>query len=189
MISISSIADTLRCQPEDSLPLAELVQLKTGGNPFFMNEFLKSLYTEGLLEFDHQTKKWQWSIEQIQKQGITDNVVELMASKIQKLNAKTQQVLQLSACIGNSFNLETLAYAAELSQRETAQDLGVAIAQGLILPMSNAHKSVEFDVPLPAQSPLNINLLRSHSAGSLFSDSTKPSKAKSIGKSDSVCCK
>ncbi|MBD2387807.1 AAA family ATPase [Cylindrospermum sp. FACHB-282] len=145
------IADTLHCQPEDTLLLAELVQLKTGGNPFFMNEFLKSLYTEGLLKFERQTKKWQWSIEQIQNQGITDNVVDLMASKIQKLNPKTQQVLRLSACIGNSFNLETLAYAAELSLRETAQILGVAIAQGLILPMSNAHKSVVFNVPLPGR--------------------------------------
>ncbi|MBD2695143.1 AAA family ATPase [Anabaena catenula] len=143
------IADTLHCQPEDSLPLAELVQLKTGGNPFFMNEFLKSLYTEGLLKFERQTKKWQWSIEQIQNQGITDNVVDLMASKIHKLNPKTQQVLKLSACIGNSFNLETLADAAELSRRETAQNLEIAIAQGLILPMSNAHKSVVLDVPLP----------------------------------------
>ncbi|MDZ8056288.1 MAG: AAA family ATPase [Aulosira sp. ZfuVER01] len=143
------IADTLHCQPEDSLPLAELVQLKTGGNPFFMNEFLKSLYTEGLVKFDRQTKKWQWSIEQIQSRGITDNVVELMAGKIQKLNAQTQQVLRLAACIGNSFNLEMLAFAAELSQRETAHTLGDAIAQGLILSMSNAHKSVVFDVPLP----------------------------------------
>ncbi|MBE8970082.1 AAA family ATPase [Nostocales cyanobacterium LEGE 12452] len=143
------IADTLHCQPEDSLPLAELVQLKTGGNPFFINEFLKSLYTEGLLEFDRQTNKWQWSIEQIHNQGITDNIVELMAGKIQKLNIQTQQMLQLSACIGNSFDLETLAFAAELSQREAAQALGVAIAQGLILPISNAYKSVELDVPLP----------------------------------------
>ncbi|MCC5658058.1 AAA family ATPase [Nostoc sp. XA010] len=143
------IADTLHCQPENSLPLAELVQLKTGGNPFFINEFLKSLYTEGLLEFDRQTNKWQWSIEQIHNQGITDNIVELMAGKIQKLNIQTQEMLQLSACIGNSFDLETLAFAAELSQREAAQALGVAIAQGLILPLTNAHKSVLLDVPLP----------------------------------------
>ncbi|MEH1968183.1 AAA family ATPase [Nostoc sp.] len=148
------IADTLRYQPQDSLPLAELVRLKTGGNPFFINEFLKSLYTEGLLKFDRQTKKWQWSIEQIQNRGITDNIVDLMAGKIQKLNEKTQQVLQLSACIGNSFDLETLAFAAKLSQRETAQTLGVAIAEGLILPMSNAYKSVELDVPLPGRPPV-----------------------------------
>ncbi|MDZ8259096.1 AAA family ATPase [Nostoc sp. ChiQUE01b] len=144
------IADTLHCQSKNSLPLASLLQQKTGGNPFFINEFLKSLYTEGLLEFDRQTKKWQWSIELIQNRGITDNIVELMAGKIQKLNEKTQQVLQLSACIGNSFNLETLAFAAQLSQQEAAQALGVAIAQGLILPMSNAHKSVVLDVPLPS---------------------------------------
>ncbi|MGF1933647.1 MAG: protein kinase domain-containing protein [Nostoc sp. ChiQUE02] len=148
------IADTLRCQPQDSLPLAELVRLKTGGNPFFINEFLKSLYTEGLLKFDRQRKKWQWSIEQIQNRGITDNIVDLMAGKIQKLNEKTQQVLQLSACIGNCFDLETLAFAAQLSQRETAQTLGVAIAEGLILPMSNAYKSVELDVPLPSRPPI-----------------------------------
>ncbi|MEJ6480830.1 AAA family ATPase [Nostoc punctiforme UO1] len=147
------IADTFRCQPEDSLSLAELVQRKTGSNPFFMNEFLKSLYTEGLLEFNHQTKKWQWSIEQIQQRGITDNIVDLMAQKIQKLNNNTQKVLQLAACIGNSFELETLALTAELSQRETAQALRVAIAQGFILPLSNAHKSVELGVPLPSNCP------------------------------------
>ncbi|MFN6464579.1 MAG: AAA family ATPase [Nostoc sp. DedVER02] len=147
------MADTLHCQSEDCLSLAELVQRKTGGNPFFMNEFLKSLYTEGLLKFNCQTKKWQWSIEQIQEREITDNIVDLMAGKIQKLNKNTQEVLQVAACIGNSFDLETLALTAQLSQRETVQALAVAIAQGLILPLSNAHKSVELDVPLPSDRP------------------------------------
>jgi predicted ATPase len=41
------------------------VILKTEGNPFFMNEFLKSLYTEGLLEFEIKTPSWQWDLEQI----------------------------------------------------------------------------------------------------------------------------
>ncbi|MEA5627917.1 AAA family ATPase [Nostoc sp. UHCC 0251] len=179
------IADTLHCQPENSLPLAELVQLKTGGNPFFINEFLKSLYTEGLVEFDHQTNKWQWSIEQIHNQGITDNIVELMAGKIQKLNAKTQQLLRLSACIGNQFNLETLALAAELYQRETAQTLGVAIAQGLILPMSNAHKSVVLDVPLPGNPAIEYKFVHDRiqqAAYSLIPESERRHVHLQIGK-------
>ncbi|MBW4674475.1 MAG: AAA family ATPase [Desmonostoc geniculatum HA4340-LM1] len=147
------IADTLHCQLADSLSLAKLVQLKTGGNPFFMNEFLKSLYTEGLFKFDRQTKQWQWSIEQIQERDITDNIVHLMALKIQKLKHQTQQVLQLAACIGNCFDLQTLAFAAQLSQRETAHALGMAIAEGLIFPLSNTHKSVVLDVPLTADLP------------------------------------
>ncbi len=40
------ISETLKCTPERSKPLAELIHTKTNGNPFFMNEFLKSLYTE-----------------------------------------------------------------------------------------------------------------------------------------------
>ncbi|HEY9299447.1 MAG TPA: AAA family ATPase, partial [Phormidium sp.] len=40
------IGDTLKCETERVQHLAELVKFKTGGNPFFMNEFLKSLYTE-----------------------------------------------------------------------------------------------------------------------------------------------
>ncbi|HYX14596.1 MAG TPA: AAA family ATPase [Nostoc sp.] len=179
------IADTLHCQPESSFPLTELVQQKTGGNPFFINEFLKSLYTEGLLEFDHQTKKWQWSIELIQNRRITDNIVELMTGKIQKLNEKTQQVLQLSACIGNSFDLETLAFAAELSQREAAQALGVAIAQGLILPMSNAYKSVVLDVPLPGNPAIEYKFVHDRiqqAAYSLIPESERRNAHLQIGK-------
>jgi len=147
------IIDTLRCQLEDSLPLAELVELKTGGNPFFINEFLKSLYTAELLQFDRNRKKWQWSIEQIQNQGITDNVVELLVLKIQKLDQQTQQILRISACIGNQFHLETLVFVTELSQQKIAQILTVAIAHGLILSMNDSNKSALLDVTQPSDRP------------------------------------
>ena len=40
------IADTLRMEKVIVRELADLIQDKTGGNPFFTNEFLKSLYNE-----------------------------------------------------------------------------------------------------------------------------------------------
>ncbi len=143
------VADTLRCDLTQALPLAQLVQLKTGGNPFFMNEFLKSLYAEELVKFNATRGQWQWSIEQVSARDITDNVVELMASKLQRLNPRTCQVLQVAACIGNQFDLELLTFAiAADSPQETARILRSAIVEGLILPLSNAHKSVELNVPL-----------------------------------------
>ncbi|HBY81125.1 MAG TPA: hypothetical protein DEG47_29930, partial [Cyanobacteria bacterium UBA11148] len=66
-------------------PLAELVVRKTGGNPFFVNEFLKTLYAENLLAFDFERLSWQWNIAEIEAQGITDNVVELVIGKLKKL--------------------------------------------------------------------------------------------------------
>ncbi|GAB4290375.1 MAG: AAA family ATPase [Oscillatoriaceae cyanobacterium] len=102
------IADTLRCSEETSKPLAELVFDKTGGNPFFLREFLKSLDTEGLLQFDWESGVWQWDVERIKEQNLTDNVVELMAQKMQKLPETTQKLLQIAACIGYEFDLATL---------------------------------------------------------------------------------
>ncbi|BCL38554.1 AAA family ATPase [Nostoc sp. MS1] len=114
--------------------LAELLEQKTHGNPFFMNEFLKSLYTEGLLEFNFSQRQWQWQLAKIQATPITDNVVELMAGKIQKLPALTQEALKLAACIGNSFDLHTLAIASAKSLPDVAAQLWEALQTGLIFP-------------------------------------------------------
>ncbi|WP_141211736.1 AAA family ATPase [Pseudanabaena sp. SR411] len=147
------IADTLHCSITDSLPLAELVQQKTGGNPFFMNEFLKSLHSENLLKFDYQSRQWQWLIEQIQEQGITDNIVSLMAGKIQKLSDRTQQLLQIAACIGNQFDLDTLVLASERSPMETIQALRESISEGLIRPLNSAHQSIHYGIELTNEHP------------------------------------
>lgn len=140
------ITDILHCQPATALPLAELVLTKTDGNPFFVTELLKSLYTEGLLTFIYERGFWQWDLGQIQGQQITDNVVELMATKVQKLPSNTQAVLKLAACVGNQFDLERLVFVYEKSPRETAADLWAAIAEGFILPLSDVYKLMELDV-------------------------------------------
>ncbi|HXV99790.1 MAG TPA: AAA family ATPase, partial [Anaerolineae bacterium] len=143
-------ADTLTSSREEVKPLADLVLAKTGGNPFFMNEFLKSLYAEGWLTFSPPSPKreqaWQWDLAQIQAQNITDNVVELMAQRVQKLEEQTQQVLKLAACTGNQFDLRTLAVVYEKSLQETAAALWPAIAEGLILPLDESYKLIEVEV-------------------------------------------
>lgn len=141
------ISDTLYTTIDQSKSLAELVLVKTQGNPFFVNEFLKSLYDEHLLEFDSNQVKWQWNIQQIQERDITDNVVDLMTIKIQKLPIKTQNLLQLSACVGNQFDLQTLAVAADKLPGETAVELREALVEGLVLPLNEVYKLVELDIP------------------------------------------
>jgi predicted ATPase/GAF domain-containing protein len=140
------IVDTLKCERERSQPLTKLVIAKTQGNPFFVNEFLKSIYSENLLIFDIQQVCWQWNLEQIQERGFTDNVVELIAGKITKLPEATQEVLKVAACIGNQFDLKILANSIENSLTEVALSLRNAAVEGLILPLSDTYKSVELEV-------------------------------------------
>ena len=140
------IAETFCCAEGRAQPLAELVVEKTGGNPFFLREFLKSLYSQSLLTFDYQRGAWQWDLAQIQAEEITDNVVELMAGQVKQLPHQTQAVLKLAACIGNQFDLQTLALVYQKSPHETAADLSPAMREGLLLPLSDAYKVVELEV-------------------------------------------
>src|SRR5262249_12235879 len=45
------LTETLRSRPEQVHALAALLQRKTNGNPFFVNLFLQTLYSEGLLHY------------------------------------------------------------------------------------------------------------------------------------------
>ncbi|WP_431655281.1 trifunctional serine/threonine-protein kinase/ATP-binding protein/sensor histidine kinase [Pantanalinema rosaneae] len=134
------MADTLHCCPAQCRPLAELILAKTDGNPFFLNQILMALYEQHLLSFDLATRCWQWDLEQIRQVGITDNVVDLMVDKLQRLSEPTQNALKLVACIGNTFTLNLLAIAHEKSLSATANDLWEALQEGLILPLSQAYK-------------------------------------------------
>ncbi|MEH2359005.1 AAA family ATPase [Nostoc sp.] len=127
------IADTLHSSAEQVEPLAQLIIQKTDGNPFFVNEFLKTLHQENLLNFDRQHRVWQWDLAEIEAQGITDNIVNLMIGRMQKLPKATQQMLKLASCIGNRFDLEVLAIVGEQSIEETANPLVEAILRGLII--------------------------------------------------------
>ncbi|HEY9850645.1 MAG TPA: serine/threonine-protein kinase PknK, partial [Leptolyngbyaceae cyanobacterium] len=134
---VQLIADALHQEPESVQLLAELVDRKTSGNPFFINEFLKTLYQENLLSFDRAQKCWQWDIAQIEALGITDNVVDLMLDKLRKLQKTTQKALYLAACIGNRFDLTTLCKICKNSAAKTFQNLLPAIQLGLIQPTSS----------------------------------------------------
>ncbi|MDZ7958594.1 MAG: AAA family ATPase [Aulosira sp. DedQUE10] len=135
------VTETLRTEISQAKPLAELVFTKTQGNPFFLTQLLKSLYQDNLLFFDFNRGLWQWDIEFIKEVNITDNVVELMVNQIQKLSAKTQNVLKFAACIGDKFTLDILAIINKTSQSDTAADLWEALQSGLVQPLNNSYKT------------------------------------------------
>ncbi|WP_089093848.1 AAA family ATPase [Nodularia sp. NIES-3585] len=144
------MADTLNCSRKYVQPLAELVTEKTAGNSFFVTQLFQILYKEKLLIFtvpqipinegEHNRGFWQWDIEQIQGVGITDNVVDLMVRKIERLDQNTQNILKLAACVGNNFNLEILSIVNKKSPIVTSQELQPALQEGLLIPLSNDYK-------------------------------------------------
>ncbi|MEH2265420.1 AAA family ATPase [Nostoc sp.] len=142
------VADTLKCRESSALPISLLISQKTEGNPFFAIQFLKALHQDGFIKFipptfpsqGEPTGNWQCNLTQINQQAITDNVVHLMAFQLRNLPKSTQYMLQLAACIGNQFDLATLAIVSEKSEIETATNLWKSLQEGLILPISDIYK-------------------------------------------------
>ncbi|HEY9705422.1 MAG TPA: hypothetical protein V6C58_23495, partial [Allocoleopsis sp.] len=139
------IAETLYQDVNKVESLAELVLEKTAGNPFFVHEFLKSLYQENLIKFNFDLIRWEWNIEQIHNRNITDNVVELMINRFKKLPIATQEILQFSACLGTNFNLNTLSLICHQSPQDIFAHLKIALEIGLILPTSELNTELLID--------------------------------------------
>jgi predicted ATPase/signal transduction histidine kinase len=161
------MADTLRCAPEHSRPLADAIFTKTGGNPFFVTQLLQELEDEGLLRYDFAAGQWRWALDAIQQRGISDNVVDLMVRKIRRLPERTQHALRLAACVGSRFELQPLAAVCRGSLHATASQLWEAIHAGLVLPLSDAYAipmaldpgGLDFDEATLAALPITYRFL------------------------------
>ncbi|BAY29257.1 multi-sensor signal transduction histidine kinase [Nostoc carneum NIES-2107] len=134
------VANTLKCSEDIAWHLSVLIYQKTQGNPFFATQFLKALHQDGLIQFDFELGFWQCNLSEVTAQAVTDDVVTFMSLQLQKLPLSTQDVLQLAACIGNSFDLATLAIVSQQSEIETAAALWKALQEGLILPIGDIYK-------------------------------------------------
>ncbi|HTH44139.1 MAG TPA: AAA family ATPase [Oxalicibacterium sp.] len=126
------IGDTLRRERNDVLPLARLVYRKTMGNPFFIGQFIKSMYADKLLRIDNGG--WHWDLAQIEAAGMTDNVVELLTRELHRLPPETQRLLTIGACIGSRFDVRTLETVSETPHAHIVGLLRAATQAGLILP-------------------------------------------------------
>jgi PAS domain S-box-containing protein len=127
------IADALHCEPERARPLAQLVHEKTGGNPFFAIQFFTTLAEEGLLAFDPAAPAWHWDINHIRAKSYTDNVVDLLAGKLKRFSAATQETLKQLACLGNVAEIATLSLVHGTTEEAMHAALWEAVHAGLVL--------------------------------------------------------
>jgi ABC-type molybdate transport system ATPase subunit len=128
------LADTVHRDDEAVAPLAQLVLDKTGGNPFFLHEFLRTIHRKGLVRLVHGTG-FVWELEAIRRASTTENVAELLLDRIRLLPARAQFALQYSACLGAEFDFETLFQVmsvTEDSRADLADDVAVMNAGQIV---------------------------------------------------------
>mmetsp|Transcript_27996 Transcript_27996/g.45441 ORF Transcript_27996/g.45441 Transcript_27996/m.45441 type:complete len:1192 (+) Transcript_27996:1251-4826(+) len=104
------LCDVFLCGAESAAPLARLIVSKTLANPFFTRQFILTLTTKGLVRFKPSSLAWTWDLAQIEAVAFTDNVIDLLTThELPQLSAPVRETLICAACLGDTFDIETLS--------------------------------------------------------------------------------
>lgn len=85
--------------------LSQLVLEKAEGNPFFVEEMIKSLMEKGALEHGHDSHK---AVRRSPRLQVPDAIQDVIMSRIDRLGAAARKALQLASVIGREFTIELL---------------------------------------------------------------------------------
>lgn len=110
--------------PVCALPieLRETILHKADGNPFFLEEMIRTLIDNGLIV--SSAEGWQLSAEANPGQAelsLPGNVQSLLGARIDRLNPNTRQTLQQAAVIGRTFETAILRRLADQPAQLEAQ--------------------------------------------------------------------
>lgn len=135
------VSDTF-LQPKNSTKeLTELIISKTEGNPFFVKSFIKSLYDNKLIRYKGEAK-WVWDLQEIIATKPTDNVTELMAGNIKRLEEESVNALATASFIGNVFSADTLALVLDEETVAVEKKLEPALRAGMLHKTKETYKFI-----------------------------------------------
>ncbi|MEY4753410.1 MAG: hypothetical protein RJA44_1085 [Pseudomonadota bacterium] len=149
------VADALHADPASCTELARLLHDQSEGNPFYIAELLRTLEHEQAIRFSNDHGHWLWDMAAVQRCSLSDNVVELVLSNLRRLDPATRQALQLAACIGNTFDLRTLAIIGQTSMDAQGVALLPALQRYIVMPLHDDYRLVGAAAGAGAEGLLN----------------------------------
>ncbi len=138
------LSDVLKSKKDGIEQIAEICSLKTGGNPFYINQYLKKLYKDELFKFNIKKGEWNWDIEKIRRQSLSDNAAAIISEKIKNLPEDIQQTVKLASVMGSRFNILNLSAVNDSSEGKTLENLKKAAKEGLIVQENSSSSTYSF---------------------------------------------
>jgi len=104
--------------------VVEAIERETEGNPFFVEEVVEHLRSEGRNLTDAGAAVAAW--------GIPEGVRAVIGRRLARLGATTNQMLQVSAVLGEGFAFDVLAAAGDIEHEGLLTALEEALSAGLL---------------------------------------------------------
>jgi hypothetical protein len=127
------LADALGRRADETRSLASCVARKTGSVPLLIQQFIYHMYDVGRIRFEPGVG-WSWDEAALAAADVPEDAVELMTAKIARLEAGVASVLQIASCMGDQFDLETLAGVTDRAPEQIESALFQLCDEGLLAP-------------------------------------------------------
>ena len=106
----AELIDNLLGQLELPQDVETLIQERSRGNPFFIEEILRSFIDQGIIR--HKDKGFEVT-DKIRYANIPETINEVLLSRIDRLDEKTRNLLKMASVIGRNFYYKVLEEAAD----------------------------------------------------------------------------
>jgi predicted ATPase/two-component sensor histidine kinase len=126
------IGDALKTTRSELQDLSKLVFERTGGNPFYVVQFLQFLTDGHYLVFDREHRIWLWDTDHLRSASFAQSIVDLMVEKIERLPGPTQDLLRQFACLGGRASSSLLARISGMAMPDVEATLGGGVEAGLL---------------------------------------------------------
>ncbi|KAJ9141871.1 Two-component system protein A 1 [Pleurostoma richardsiae] len=112
---VKYVSTTLCRPPEDILPLALVIQSKSGGNPFYMREMLSACHRKGIIWYEYKNSEWEFDLDKLfhEFKGEADYDVlntEFITRRLNELPPAARSLLAWAALLGHSFSFELICH-------------------------------------------------------------------------------
>jgi tetratricopeptide (TPR) repeat protein len=115
---------------QDEIPkeFCELLYEKTRGNPFFVEEIVKSLREEEVIYREED----KWKFKEISKIEFPKTVKDVIKARISRLDDECQNILTMASFIGNDFTFEALCGVTGIEEDKLLETMERILKGGLV---------------------------------------------------------
>jgi len=119
-----------RILEQDDVPkeFCELVFEKTRGNPFFVEEVIKSLKEEEVIYREGD----KWVLQEISRIEFPKTVKSVIKARISRLDSECQNALTLASFVGNDFTFEALCGVTGFEEDKSLEMMEKILKTGLV---------------------------------------------------------
>jgi tetratricopeptide (TPR) repeat protein/tRNA A-37 threonylcarbamoyl transferase component Bud32 len=119
-----------RILEQDEVPkeFCELVYEKTRGNPFFVEEVVKSLREDEVI-FREEDK---WKFKQVSKIEFPKTVKGVIKARISRLDDECQNILTMASFVGNDFDFDALHAVTDIEENKLLELMEKLLRTGLV---------------------------------------------------------